>query len=150
MLRSGPQLEHPKLPSSPSPSQGTYFGSLALKPESFFGHMFSLTSTAKSLETEAEPRRVVKIFLIKTVERSRAKPFLQEVLASFVESWVGSWIHTMQQVGRHRAGWGLLTHAAHWPSRRCDCPASTWDKLYLLCPCVFCIRELRFFLLPVW
>lgn len=70
--------------------------------------MFSLISAAKLLKTEAEPRHVVKISSIKTVQGSQAKPFLQEVLASFTDPLVGSQAHPMQQAGHHPAGWGCL------------------------------------------
>lgn len=49
------------LPVPASLKGPAYFGHLALKPESFFGHMFSRMSAANLLESTAEPRHAVKI-----------------------------------------------------------------------------------------
>ena len=65
--------------------------------------MLSLMSTAKLLKMETEPRQVVKISSIKTVQRSQVKPLLQTVLASFIDPLLGSQTHAMQQAGHPHA-----------------------------------------------
>lgn len=70
--------------------------------------MLSLMSSAKLLKTETEPRQVVKISSIKTVQRSQGKPLLQKVLASFTDPQVESQTHARQQAGHPQAAWGGL------------------------------------------
>ena len=65
--------------------------------------MLSLMSTAKLLKMETEPRQVVKISSIKTVQRSQVKPLLQKVLASFMDLLLGFQTHAMQQAGHPQA-----------------------------------------------
>ena len=93
--------------------------------------MFSLTSTAKSLETEAEPRHMVKSSLVKTVQRSQGKPFSPHH-SGFIRGITGGVLDTsVQRAGHRRAGWGLQRRGAQLPS--CTC-GSTQTLPLSLCP----------------